>query len=132
MDEKDFKTANLVYCGVLDSETAQRAKVTIPTASVFEKSGIFVNRQFRAQVFERAVDAPECAVCEISLFSKFINALSQSEFKAPSVQALRKLISSKIEMLSGICDIPPTGLLLDGKKFDAVKFPETQALKENE
>lgn len=132
LDEKDFKTANIVYCGVLDSETAQRAKVAIPTASVFEKSGIFVNRQFRAQVFEPAVDAPESAVCEISLFSKFINALSQSEFKAPSVQALRKLISSKIEMLSGICDIPPTGLLLDGKKFDAVKFPETQALQENE
>lgn len=127
-DEKDFKTANVIYCGVCDNETAQKAKVAIPTASVFEKSGIFVNRQFRAQEFEKAVEPSENSACEIELFTKFINIMGGAGFEKPGVGEVRARMASVVPELSGICEIPEGGLQLDFSKFAGVKFPEKQAL----
>ena len=127
-DEKNFKSANVVYCGVRDCGTAQRAKVAIPTASVFEKSGVFVNRQFRAQEFEKAVDSPENIICEIELFTNLINMMGKAEFRMPTLARLRARMAAEIPTLSGICEIPETGLALDASKFAGVKFPEKTSL----
>ena len=49
----------VVYLGTHANATSAAAKVVIPTLTVFEKSGTFINQQFRIQKFAQAVPGPQ-------------------------------------------------------------------------
>src|SRR6185369_5264140 len=63
---------SVVYLGTHANATSAAAKVVIPTASVFEKNGTFVNQQFRLQKFARAVPAPAGATDDLVVLTKLI------------------------------------------------------------
>jgi hypothetical protein len=48
---------SVIYLGTQANATSDAAKVVIPTLTVFEKNGTFVNQQFRIQRFAKAVPA---------------------------------------------------------------------------
>ena len=49
---------SIVYLGTHANATSAAAKVVLPTLTVFEKNGTFVNQQFRIQKFHKAVPGP--------------------------------------------------------------------------
>ncbi|MBP6506995.1 MAG: (2Fe-2S)-binding protein, partial [Opitutaceae bacterium] len=48
---------SVIYLGTHANATSAAAKVVLPTLTVFEKSGTFVNQQFRLQKFSKAIPA---------------------------------------------------------------------------
>ena len=77
------------------SETAKYANVVLPGASFFEKSGTFVNQQFRLQKFARAVPGPHGVADDLVTLSRLLAALggALSVFYVPAgVLALGHLL----------------------------------------
>ena len=55
LGEAQLARVAIVYLGTHANATSAAAKVVIPTLTVFEKAGTFVNQQFRLQKFAQAV-----------------------------------------------------------------------------
>ena len=127
-DAKDFRQANVIYCGTLENKTSLAAKIAVPLRSEFEKSGLWINRQFRVQKFEKAVEAPAETIDDLRFLLALLREIGDSQFSIPSVEAVRKLMSEKIAQLKDCSRIPPDGALIDGSAFADVAFPETDAM----
>ena len=128
LDSKDFKSANIIYCGALENRTSESAKICIPLRSEFEKDGLWINRQFRVQRFERAINPPADSLDEIELLSALLRKIANESFKTPTVGEIRSVMASKIEMLKDVAHVGDSGVLIDGSKFSDIKFPEIAAL----
>lgn len=128
LDEKDFKLANFVYCGVKENLTSRLAKVAIALSSDFEKSGLFINRQFRLQEFKKAVNAPSSVSDLVNVLIEFINAYGSTLFEVPSLNQIRERISSICPILPKDCKTGEFGVVLDSSAFASVQFPETKSL----
>lgn len=128
LDAKDFKSANIIYCGALENQTSESAKICIPLRSEFEKNGLWINRQFRVQKFERAVNPPANSVDEIELLSALLRKIANESFKTPTIGEIRAIMAAQIDVLKDCAYIGDEGKLIDACKFADVKFPETAAL----
>ena len=95
-----------------------------PTLSVFEKSGTFVNQQFRIQKFARAVPAPAGATDDFAVLAKLAN------IAATDLASVWKLLAAEVPALGtmGYANIPDTGLLLDATPWAALPFVEGETL----
>ena len=54
----------------------------LPTLTVFEKSGTFVNQQFRLQKFTKAVPGPAGATDDLAVLGKLIAVASGKKTKS--------------------------------------------------
>ncbi len=127
-DAKDFKRANIIYCGSLDNTCAREAKVALPLPSEFEKSGLWINRQWRLQAFDKAVDSPAGVLNDFDVLCSFGRTASGEDFKTPTLQSVRRAMSAAIKILPENCEVPAEGAVLDASEFSGVDFPETNAL----
>ena len=53
-----LEKVQVIYLGTHGNATSEAASVVIPTLTVFEKSGTFINQQFRLQKFLQSVPGP--------------------------------------------------------------------------
>ncbi len=115
---------SVVYLGTHANATSAAAKVVIPTQSVFEKNGTFVNQQFRIQKFARAVPAPAGATDDLVVLAKLAGVA------ATDVGSAWKLIAAEVPALGTMsyANLPETGLLLDATPFAALPFVEGETL----
>lgn len=127
-DERLAKKVNIIYCGVLENFTARAAKVAVPLKSEFEREGLWINRQFRVQKFEKAVDAPEKTVGTLELLASFIGGVRGARMESPSAADVRKTIAGELPVLAGCTDVGKEGLVVDGSAYAGIPFPETDAL----
>lgn len=128
LEERDFKLANVIFCGSSDNLTTHLAKVAIAEATNFEKDGLFINRQFRIQEFKRAVEAPQGAIDLIELLIRMINSYGKTSYSKPTRGELRGIIFERLGINLDGGKIPSEGVLMDSSKFASVKFPEKNAL----
>lgn len=128
-DAKDFKSANIVFCGALENETSAAAKICIPFRSQFEKRGLWVNRQFRVQKFEKAVDAPEGTVDDLEFLATLLRDYTGASFALPSHGEIRRVMAAKIPQLANCASVGSAGMQIDGSAFANVDFPETDAVR---
>ena len=114
----------VVYLGTHANATSAAAKVVIPTQSVFEKNGTFVNQQFRIQKFAKAVPAPAGTTEDLIVLAKLASAA------AADVTSAWKLIAAEVPALGTMsyANIPETGLLLDATPFASLPFVEGETL----
>jgi NADH-quinone oxidoreductase subunit G len=119
----------IVYLGTHANTTSAAAKVVIPTFTVFEKSGTFVNQQFRIQKFVTCVPGPLGAANDLFVLSKLIAAIGGATIPA-DVHALWKVMSAEVDALKAImfASLPETGLVLDATPFAALPFVEGETL----
>ncbi len=115
---------SVVYLGTHPNLTSAAAKVVLPTLSVFEKNGTFVNQQFRIQKFAKAVPAPAGATDDLIVLAKLAN------MAGADVASVWKLIGAENSALGtmNFANIPETGLLLDATPFTALPFVEGETL----
>ena len=120
---------SVVFLGTQTNETVKAAKIVIPTLTVFEKSGTFVNQQFRLQRFHKAVPGSATAADDLVVLSKLVASVGGGSF-ASDVHALWTVLSAQVPALAGcsFATIPETGRLLDAAPWASVRFPEDATL----
>ncbi|HVU24003.1 MAG TPA: molybdopterin-dependent oxidoreductase [Opitutus sp.] len=120
---------SVVYLGRNANATSAVAKVVVPTASVFEKSGTFVNQQFRIQKFQKAVPAPAGAHDDLVVLAKLV-AATGGPSQPSDLHGLWKVIAAEVPALDTMrfASIPDTGLLLDPTPWLGLSFVEGETL----
>ncbi len=119
---------SVVYLGTHFNATSAAAQVVLPTLSVFEKNGTFVNQQFRIQKFAKAVPGPQGATDDLIVLAKLATAAGATA--ASDLGSVWKLIAAEVPALATMtyANLPETGLLLDATPFAALPFAEGETL----
>ena len=118
----------IVYCGTHANATSAAAKVVIPTLHQFEKSGTFVNQQFRLQKFQKAVPGPAGATDDLAVLARLVTAAGGS---APAdLAGVWSALAAAVPALAGVtlAQVPETGLVLDAAACAALPFVEGETL----
>ncbi|HVS53611.1 MAG TPA: 2Fe-2S iron-sulfur cluster-binding protein [Opitutaceae bacterium] len=120
---------SIVYLGMHANATSAAAKVAIPTLTVFEKSGTFVNQQFRIQKFFKAVPGPIGAVDDLVALARLVTAAGGASV-ASEINGLWSSIAATVPALGTMtfANLPETGLLLDATPWAALPFVEGETL----
>ena len=101
--------------------TTAAAEVVLPALTVFERSGSFINCQFRLQSFAQAVPGPTGVLPDALVLARLAGADA----------AVWSELSANVATLTGLDGrlLPADGVQLDGSAFAAHKFPEGKLLK---
>lgn len=118
----------IVYCGTHANATSAAAKVVVPTLHQFEKSGTFVNQQFRLQKFNQAVPGPVGATNDLAVLARLVIAAGGT---APAdLAGVWSALPTAVPALAGVtfAKVPETGLVLDAAPYAALPFVEGETL----
>jgi len=120
---------DIVYLGSHANATSAAAKVSIATLTVFEKSGTFINQQFRLQKFASAVPGLAGAADDRVVLSEILAALG-GEVAGSDLASVWSALAAEVSLLDGIsyANLPATGLLLDSTAWAGLDFPEGETL----
>ncbi len=120
---------SVVFIGSHKNATSDAARVVIPTLTVFEKSGSFVNQQFRLQKFAKAVPGPGGVADDLVTLSNLVSFASRIITPA-DVGGLWAIISAEVKALAGLshASLPATGHQLDATAWTGLPFCEGETL----
>ncbi len=120
---------SVIYLGTHVNATSAAAKVVIPTLTVFEKSGTFVNQQFRLQKFTKAVPGPEGVADDLATLAHLVAAVGGGTQPA-DLAGLWAMLSAEVKTLAGLsyAQLPSTGALLDATPWAGLPFVEGETL----
>jgi NADH-quinone oxidoreductase subunit G len=102
--------------------TTDAAEVVLPGLTVFERSGSFINCQFRLQSFAQAIPGPAGTLPDSSYLARFAGL---------NVDSIWKELSQHVPALAGLAHgkIPEDGVVIDSSKWSSITFPEGRLLK---
>ena len=125
-----LKKVKIVYMGTHHAECGQYAEVELPILTTFEKSGTFVNQQFRVQKFAQAVPGPAEVLFGLSSFTKLLEALNPNAVLEPSPAAVWESMNKAVPEFQGMtfAGIPATGSLVSDERFSQLPFVEGRGL----
>jgi len=120
---------SIIYLGTHRNPTSETAKVLIPTLTVFEKSGTFVNQQFRIQKFAQAVPGPAGVADDLATLAQLVAAAGGAPVPA-DLGSLWTALAAEVPALAAVtyASLPATGLLLDATPWAALPFVEGETL----
>ncbi len=129
LSEAQLAKVSVVYLGTHANATSAAAKVVLPTLTVFEKAGTFVNQQFRIQKFAQAVPGLAGATNDLVVLAKLIAAVGGPAV-ASDLSGLWSTISADVPALAHAtyAKLPETGLLLDATPWSGLSFVEGETL----
>ena len=119
----------IVYLGTHANATSAAARVVLPTLTVFEKSGAFVNQQFRLQKFFKAVPGAIGAIDDLVVLAKLVGAAG-GPVVSGELHALWAGMAAEVAALGTVtfATLPETGLLLDATPWLGLAFVEGETL----
>lgn len=125
-----LKKINVIYLGTHSNETSKASRVTCPTLTTFEKSGTFINQQFRLQKFSQAVPGPAGTLPDIVFLCKIIQTLDPDLACEHTLASIWKHLNESTPLLSKVSyeSLPDEGLLLDSTSFKDIPFCEGPSL----
>jgi NADH-quinone oxidoreductase subunit G len=120
---------SVVYLGTHFNASSAAANVVFPTLMTFEKSGTFVNQQFRIQKFLKAIPGPVGTTDDAMVLSKLVTAAGGATLPT-DINGLWKVTAAEVAALGTMtfANLPETGLLLDATPFAALPFAEGETL----
>ncbi len=129
LSEAQLKKVAVLYLGTHANATSAAAKVVIPTLTVFEKAGTFINQQFRLQKFAPAVPGPQDVADDLATLSKLV-AAAGGPAPAADIDGLWTTLAAEVRHFATVTyqNLPATGLLLDATDFAGLPFPEGETL----
>ena len=118
----------VIYLGTHANATSAAARVLLPTLTGFEKSGTFVNQQFRLQKFHAAVPGPAGTTSDLAVLARLATALGAPE--PAELDALWTRLAAAVPALAGVAfaRLPDAGQLRDGAPYAALPFAEGPSL----
>jgi NADH-quinone oxidoreductase subunit G len=129
--KEQIKKTKIIYIGTHENETSKMADVVLPVLTVFEKSGTFINRNFRLQKFFQAVPGPAGLVPDFLVLNRIASELSGEVAESLGLESLWKEIGKlRTSCLKGIAyrEIPSDGLALDPGKLADLPYVEGPGL----
>ncbi|MEX0324393.1 MAG: 2Fe-2S iron-sulfur cluster-binding protein [Puniceicoccaceae bacterium] len=125
-----LKKINLVYMGTHHTECSQYAAVELPLLTVFEKSGTFVNQQFRVQKFSQAIPGPGPVLQGFANLTGLLEKLDPSFSMEPTPAAVWEDMAGKVPEFAGMDfdGVPSTGIVLKDERFAGLSFVETAGM----
>jgi len=119
----------VIYLGTHRNATSDAAKVVLPALTVFEKSGTFVNQQFRLQKFAKAVPGPAGVSDDLVTLAELVAAAGGGVVPF-ELGALWRLIAAEVPVLASTsyAALPATGLALDASAWAGLPFCEGETL----
>ncbi len=120
---------SVIYLGTHKNSTSDAAKVVIPTLTVFEKSGTFVNQQFRLQKFAKAVPGPADVADDLVTLGNLAAAIVGSVLPS-DLAGIWAAMTTEVRTFAGLnyARLPATGQLLDGTAWAGLPFVEGETL----
>jgi len=120
---------SVIYLGTHRNPTTEAAKVVIPALTVFEKSGTFINQQFRIQKFSKAVPGPAGISDDLVTLSNLLAAVGGSALSS-DLSSLWSTLGAEVKPLGTVtyANLPATGVLLDSTPWSALPFVEAETL----
>ena len=120
---------SVIYLGTHRNATSDAAKVVIPTLTVFEKSGSFVNQQFRLQKFAKAVPGPQGVADDLVTLAELI-AASGGGMISFEMGALWTALAAETPALVGVtyATLSAAGQQLDNSAWAGLAFCEGETL----
>ncbi|MBH53647.1 MAG: ferredoxin [Opitutaceae bacterium] len=130
ISEEQLEKVELVYFGAHANATSAAASVVVPTLTVFEKDGTFINQQFRLQKFLGAVPGPSGVVDDLVTLSQLLNHLEPDIGKLGTVAAVWDALAEEISLFTSISfsSLSTEGVVLDGSAFEHLPFCEGKSL----
>ena len=121
-----LKTANLIDIGTHTHSASGHARVSLPSLTVFEKTGSFVNRQFRLQTFQQAVPGPAGVLPDTHLLARLQAEITGQPVEPLSLTAIWERLSMSVPQFAGLrfADIPEEGQPLEMAVFADLPFCE--------
>lgn len=128
--DEQLKKVDIVYLGTAANATSAEALVILPSRTVFEKAGTFINQEFRLQKFAVAVPGLAGTEDDVKILSALAARAASSVISDTSVPAVWEGIRKECKALAGIdfATIPDTGTVLDASPWAKIAFPETGSL----
>jgi len=123
---------NLIYVGSHANETSEVANIVLPSLTVFEKDGSFINQSFRLQRFKAAVPGPRGVQPDYAVLEKIAAPLAQEKAAPVTIDSVWERMASKLDQLDdGLRwrSLPEEGVALDATAFFDLDFVETKNLK---
>ena len=80
----------MIFAGTHQNETSKLAKILIPTLTSFEKTGCFINRNFRVQSFKQAIPGPAGLLPDLQILSALIKSLEKDGIHGPDLSSIWK------------------------------------------
>jgi len=129
LTEAQIAKVRVIYLGTHASATSAAAAVVLPTLTPFEKSGTFINQQFRLQKFHAAVPGHVGATNDLLVLAKLAAAVGGPNLPA-DVPALWTTLAAEIPQFAAItfANLPATGLVLDSTPWAGLPFAEGPTL----
>ena len=126
-----LKRIQVVYLGTLENQTSRKARVVLPALTSFERSGSFINQQFRLQKFLQAVPGPTGTLPDALILNRLLAELRGEDAGAVSLDDLWTEMGERRESIlkghSFSCT-PLEGVELDPGKLRALAFVERKGL----
>ena len=130
LDATTLAKVRMVYLGLHNDATAKAAEVVLPALSVFERSGHFVNCQFRVQSFVRAIPGPVGTLPDVAILARLLGSVT-GQPAAFDADSLWKDLAAKQPALADLSPskVPSDGVIVDGSAWANLSFPEGKLLK---
>mgnify|MGYP000163458674 CR=1 FL=1 len=131
LSEAQLAKLKVIYVGAFANAVSQVAQVVLPSLSVFEKEGSFVNQNFRLQKFAAAVPGPKGLLSEASVLGQVVALMNGDAATHLTISQ----IWQQIEQSEGAFKelnwqkIPEEGVEVDAGELAALKFVESKNLK---
>ncbi len=120
---------SIIYLGTHRNATSAAAKVVIPTLTVFEKSGSFINQQFRLQKFAKAVPGPTEVSDDLVTLAELVAAVGGG-IVSFDLGLVWHALAAEVKPLASLsyATLPATGHLLDASAWAGLPFCEGETL----
>ncbi len=120
---------SVIYLGTHKNATSDAAKVVVPTLTVFEKSGTFVNQQFRLQKFAKAVPGPAGVADDLTSLAELI-AAAGGGIVSFELGLLWAALANDAKALAGLsyAKLDSLGQPLDASAWAGLPFCEGETL----
>jgi NADH-quinone oxidoreductase subunit G len=129
LSAEQLAKVKIVYVGTHGNATTDSAAVVLPTHTVLEKNGTFINQQFRLQKFSAAIPGLAGTVSDLVVLTKLLAAVGGGSLSTDIV-TLWQTLSAEIKVLAGVsfATLPETGVVLSCPDFAKLEFPEGESL----
>ncbi len=125
-----LRRVQVIYLGTHANATSNLAQVVLPGLTVFEKTGSFVNQQWRAQRFFQAVPGPAGTAPDVQLLSQLLARVKKVSASAVSPEIIWTELAATVPALAGWtwASLGSSGRVLDASAWAHISFAEGKSL----